>query len=116
ALYEALAPLLISLPSVFGPGGVTPVGYVRAPRLTQFSHAYAASDRNLHLGPLVYPHPERDYGGGRSHLSLEYPRSPAALSLVVAILALAHRAWALDPGRFRLALADPIRAGRTLSL
>lgn len=117
--YAALAPLVLTLSCVTGPGGPVPgEGYVLAPRL--YTHCrpghYLGSDSSLRHAPVAYPR-WRDYGEGhRAHFSLEYPRLPGAMLLVAGALSLATLAYELAPRRFDLRfLEEPIAAARVLN-
>lgn len=107
---ESLAPLLVSLPSLVGPGGPTPLGFVRDPRASLFVRNYR--HESCSFAPLDYP---RSDATVRWHVSPVYPRSPAAVWLTVSVISLAHFAYELEPSRFRMRLVNKLRALRKLS-
>ncbi len=119
AYYAALAPLVLTLSCVTGPGGPVPgEGYVLAPRLNTHCRPghYLGSDASLRHAPVAYPR-WRDYGAGhRAHFSLEYSRLPGAMLLVAGVLSLATRAYEIAPKQFDLRFLDePIAAARGLN-
>lgn len=117
--YHRLAPLVLTVSCVTGPGGLSPAeGYVLAPRLANHCRPghYLGSDSALRHAPVAYPR-WRDYGRShRAHFSLEYPRTPGAIYLSTGILSLATLAYEVDPHGFNLEFReDPITAARTLN-
>lgn len=112
ALRQVIIPFLATQP---GPGGLTPEGYARSPRLTRFTTLFVGGEGAITEAPVIYHHP-LDARTGRLHLSLEVYRTLDAIRSTVAPLACMLLAAILDPGCFPLRLHDAVGEARAVSL
>jgi hypothetical protein len=112
--YHAMAPLLMTLSCVMGPGGPGRAGYVKAPRMSMHTTRFLGSTPDG--APIAYPRSDHHGSPQRGHLSLEYPRAPGAFALGLGVVALATLAYELAPDRFQMRLVDDaVAAGRRLN-